>query len=472
MTRSVKLRKQGNDLYKQLSRGGFCSTITKSKLRQAYDLYTQALHASDTPNERASASKNLGMLHLLWCKTNLNGHLASSQAAPPQPHDGSLPRLTSKQLSPCRHHLLESIINLLQAKDHGANTQPQQWLDNVDLAITGIVEWATEQQSALFSYTSRSPLLQYVCQALENASPLTGPASATLLAYKNHADALFKEALTLKLSDESMDNYNTCQGLLQDSSFSLRKAAAAIPAMSEQEESLRVEVERLEESVNVHICICKAMQEIALGDKALSQGVVEEEEIDMEKVKDALDHYRQASQATRELDMETEAIAMSKIGKVYSDVYKMEETAHKYHYQATKLALTVMSPSILRAEWYKYSSRKVSQHQEKVAAEERQQQEKDRRPVLERIKEKVDTLTKEARKSSESLLKFLYAQHPHPDLRRNVVPILEDKKKVKSALKRALLHYHPDNNMQFGEEWKVLCEEICMFLNKKYENFK
>lgn len=459
MAHSEKLRKQGNELYKQISDGGFCLTIRRVKLQRALQLYTQALNASSTRDEKASSCKNLGMLHLLWCKSEINEQLLNG-----------LPSLTSKHLSLCKSHIYETIIFLLQAKEHAVNTKPQNWLHHLELAITNVVIWATEQ-SALLSNISHSPLLQYVCQAFENASPLSSPA-ATVLAYKNYTDVLFKEAIALKLPDESMD-YKGCHSLLHACSLPLRKATS-IRVTTDEERSLQEEMKGLEESLNVHICICEAMQAIALGDKALSKGVLHEEDMDMESVKGALDHYRQASLATRELDMETEAIAMSKIGGVYANILKMEEAAHKYYFQATKLALTVMSPRIMRADWYKASVWKVKEHQEKVASEERAKGEKDRRPVLERMKEKLATLSKEAGKGAESFLKFLYEKHPHPNLERNrVVPNLNgDKDKMKAALKKAILHYHPDTNTQFGEDWKVLCEEICKHLNVKYENIK
>lgn len=401
------------------------------------------------------------MLNWLWCKVELNEQLVRTQ------HNSRLNPLSTAHVAVCKFYLLEALRFLLQAKEHGGKAKPQLWIDQLDRVLISVVEWATEKSSLLS--ISHSPLLQYLCEAFDKASPVTSPAG--ILAYKNHAEALFKEGLTQKISDDTMD-YKACLSFLHDCSVPLRKASAYPAGTQEDMKSLRQEVQGLQESVYVQQCICQAMQAITLGDEVLSEALTEEEGIDMEGVKDSLDHYRGASLATRELDMETEGIAMSRIGKVYSEVLKLHEAAHKYHFQAARLALTVMSPSIARAEWYKYSLEKVQVHQEKVAAEEREEHEKNREPILQKLKPKLAMLSKEAVKSAESFLKYLYTEHPHPDLNRNVVPILGTKEKVKASLKKAILHYHPDSNASFGAEWKVMCEEICKHLNLKYTCFK
>jgi hypothetical protein len=43
---------------------------------------------------------------------------------------------------------------------------------------------------------------------------------------------------------------------------------------------------------------------------------------------------------------------------------------------------------------------------------------------------------------------------------------------VKSFLMKAITHYHPDRQVPFGLEWKVLCGEITKYLNVRYMGFK
>ncbi|KAI5084136.1 hypothetical protein GOP47_0000305 [Adiantum capillus-veneris] len=458
---SARLRAEGNVLYKQALEGGFCITIKRSKLARALQLYKEALNASLSDDEVASAYKNLGMLQWLFCKVELNEQLLQ----PRHGQDGQLHITNAKHLSVCKIYLFNVVESLSRAKEHGAKAKPQPWLYQLENVMNNIVEWASEQTSLLS--VSHSPLLQYVSQAFDS----TGiPIKVKLRAYKSYADALFKEALCMTLPDKSLDHKGS-QSLLHDCCVPLRKAASC--SVTEQAEKVLLhEIQELQESVNVHLAICEAMQAIALGDICISEALLDEEEMDMEKVKDALDCYRHASAATRELDMETEAMAISRIGRMYANVLKLPKEAHKYHFQALRLALTVMSPSIARTEWYQYCLDQVKAHQERVAAEEEEKHEKGRQPAMQRLKDETQALNREASKGAEAFLKHVYEAHPHPDLNRNVVPLLGSKDKVKASLKKALLHYHPDNNVKHGEDWKVFCEEICKHLNYIYAMYK
>ncbi|MCO5614308.1 hypothetical protein L7F22_068586 [Adiantum nelumboides] len=86
-------------------------------------------------------------------------------------------------------------------------------------------------------------------------------------------------------------DYKRCQSLLHLCLVPLRKATLICSDAEEQGKALLHEVQELEGSVNVHLCICEAMQAIALGDKYLSEAPMDSEELDMEKVKDSLDCY-------------------------------------------------------------------------------------------------------------------------------------------------------------------------------------
>ena len=97
---------------------------------------------------------------------------------------------------------------------------------------------------------------------------------------------------------------------------------------------------------------------------------------------------------------------------------------------------------------------------------------KSREPILQRLKTKIDKLSEAANESAESFLKFVFDEFPHPKLKRKLIPKLDTKENVKQSLKKAILHYHPDKNEVHGEDWKVLCDEICKHLSRKYETFK
>ncbi|KAH7439815.1 hypothetical protein KP509_04G077600 [Ceratopteris richardii] len=372
-----------------------------------------------------------------------------------------------EDLSRSKLHLVRAVDAISKAMKDGAELKPPAWLDGLRNVLKDMIEWASEQTSVLS--LSRSPLLQYVACAFDDADM---PSKLKLLAYRTYIDTLFKEALCMRQTDGNTDHV-ACLSLLHDCNLYLTKAwSSFIIDPDEDRKCLQTEIQDLRGSVNVHICISEAMKYIALGDICLFSAVMDEESMDMEKVKDAMDFYRQASLATRELDMESEAVAMSRIGKVYSDLLSLPEKAHKYYYQAVRLALTVMSPSIERSDWYIYSVQKVKLHQEAVVAKENNEHERDRASAMERLQEKVAALKKAEERGSEALLKHVYDQHPHPNLERNIFPRVSTPSEIKVSLKKAIQHYHPDSNGQHGEDWKVLCEEITKCLNCRYASFK
>lgn len=69
-------------------------------------------------------------------------------------------------------------------------------------------------------------------------------------------------------------------------------------------------------------------------------------------------------------------------------------------------------------------------------------------------------LDKEGRNEIYSFLKYIYANHPNTDPKKQrgdlLKPPIKDSKEV---VRKAMFHYHPDVNGQHGEEWQVLCEE-------------
>ncbi|KAH7439813.1 hypothetical protein KP509_04G077500 [Ceratopteris richardii] len=461
-SRSANLRERGNVLYRQALQPGLCVPVQRSRLLKALESYEAALAASLTAEDRASCHKNIGMLQWALCKSEMN-HLLQHAL---NRGEGKV-HVRREDVSRCKVLIVNAVDAISKALKHGAEPKPAAWLDGLKHVLKQMIEWASEQTSVLS--LSHSPLLQYVTCAFEDAVDI--PAKLKLLAYTTYVDALFKEALCKRLTDGTADHL-ACLSLLHDCEMHLARASSYfIVDPDEERKSLQKQIQDLECSVKVHICISEAMKSIGLGDICLSSALLDEEDIDMEKVKDALDYYRYASLATRDLDMEAEAIAMSRIGKVYSRVLALPEKAHQYFYQAVRLALTVMSPSIARSDWYKYSLEEVKAHQEAVANNERNKHERDRASAMKRLQETVAALKEAEKRGAEALLKHVYEQHPHPVLQRNVVPRLSTPEEVKASLKSAILHYHPDRNGQQGEDWKVLCEEITKCLNCRYAVF-
>lgn len=158
---------------------------------------------------------------------------------------------------------------------------------------------------------------------------------------------------------------------------------------------------------------------------------------------------------------------MSKLGHVFAEVIKDSIRASKAHYQATKLARTMMSPRISRSNWYKYSSAKHAEHQDQVRRNEERQHEEKRAPTKKKLQEEIRKLDLEAKKGGRKFLEYIYQNHPNPDPKKTPGDMLTERVLSKEMLGKAISHYHPDTNVLHGEEWQVLCEEISKILNNK-----
>ncbi|KAH7439243.1 hypothetical protein KP509_04G051900 [Ceratopteris richardii] len=457
-SRSTNLRERGNILYRQVLEGGFCTAIRITKLEHARRLYQNALVLSLTAEEKASCHKNLGMLEWFHCKFELT-HLL----------EGTLSdTLSIKDLSVCKVHLVEAVKSLSDALKHGAQCKSRIWIDHLENILRSIIEWAAEQ-SALVSIC-RSTFLQCVINTFEICDL---PTNTRLLAYRKYLDVLLQEALRERLQNGRI-NHNVRQSLLQDCLEMTRKAfscSAKGSDLDDEGRSLLDEIQGIHDSVSVEMCICDAMQAVALGDKCVSEVSKDGCCNDREKIKDALDHYRQALLLTREKDVESEAMAVSRLGKVYSGVLGSPDEGYRYHSQAVQLATRVMSPSVEMADWYKYSLDEVNAYHEKARPDRMGRPNKESR-ASRALQENVAALDKAAERGVKDLLKHVYQEHTHPDPKRNAIWRFESNASVKASLKRAILHYHPDSNVVYGDVWKKLCEEISKRLNRHYAVFK
>jgi actin-related protein len=84
-----------------------------------------------------------------------------------------------------------------------------------------------------------------------------------------------------------------------------------------------------------------------------------------------------------------------------------------------------------------------------------------------------DTLDKikEADSSTTNLLEFLYENHaPKKDTHKLDKELMESN--LKKTVSLAMLHYAGDKNQSYGDEWRVLCEEISKTLGVHFNKIK
>ncbi|KAG0601285.1 hypothetical protein M758_11G099000 [Ceratodon purpureus] len=442
-----KLREKGNALYRQLAGPQvYAAPLRRMKCTQAEKYYQEALAQSRTRADRASCLKNLGMLHILWTRLEL----VDTAIVDDEPSFVYAPHLAyaKKKAAAAVGPLVEAL--------HSGEGKPQQWLRHLQDHLVGFVEWAPR------------PLLRSLCEEFDLAlGKRTVRCKAAVVAHLRFAEKQFGQGV---LNLES-HNFTGCISIMNDCMQLLRKAASL---EAERDSDEYISITEMQERAETQIFVCESMQACASGDQVLMRALFDEEEVNLELAFEAIDLYRSAVLLTRERDIEGEAVAMSKLGKVYSEVIKDPERASKAHYQATKLALTVMSPRIARSDWYRYSSAKHAEHQEEVRRTEEREHEEKVAPTKKKLEEEIRSLDLEAKKEGRHFLDYIYQNHPNPDPKKTPGDMLKAENRVltKEMLRKAISHYHPDANVVYGEEWQVLCEEISKILNLKYEYFK
>ena len=79
----------------------------------------------------------------------------------------------------------------------------------------------------------------------------------------------------------------------------------------------------------------------SLGDNLLDNVLNMQECLNMDMVWDVVDWYKQAIILTRENDVEMEAIALSRLGRVYDKILKMKSKASECFKRAIQLAMSL-----------------------------------------------------------------------------------------------------------------------------------
>jgi hypothetical protein len=193
--------------------------------------------------------------------------------------------------------------------------------------------------------------------------------------------------------------------------------------------------------------------------------------LDMELMWTVTDKYREACLLTRGSDLETEAIATSRLGKLYNAVFKLPTRGNDLCIRAVAIAHAMYPRQFTMHAWYRECVASIEAYRRANEAAMEAERAKDRAPFLDELKAELAAIEKASQKSAVDLVKHLYTTHPpkHP---LHVMGSTETAV-MKKTLQQAILHYHPDKQLaDHGRKWFVLCEEITKTLTNKYEYFK
>ncbi|KAK3715935.1 hypothetical protein QZH41_005274 [Actinostola sp. cb2023] len=277
------------------------------------------------------------------------------------------------------------------------------------------------------------------------------------------------------------NDFSRCLSRMKDCYYPIEEAKR-LSGKSEDEES---EINVIQKDVYYTTCTAESIQAREMGSQLLDIAVKEEEVLDVEAIWDVIDWYTRAAILARELDLEQEAIALSRLGFVYNKVLKLKQRSKLYYKKSFELAESMKPRVFTMHDWYKHcvSTLQEFQMEERMWDESEKQKERDKK--LEELKEEIADL-KLHNKGKTSFLAYVYKtfppknpkfKKPEDDEMKKWEKIENDPSKAKELgkiLLKGLTAYHPDkvDTEKHGEKWKTLSEEITKMLTAHYETTK
>ncbi|XP_060065099.1 uncharacterized protein LOC132545430 [Ylistrum balloti] len=441
---SVKLRKEGNNVYTSV-REGLCNSIRFQRFNKAAECYRRAFQAAEEKAEMISAAKNLAMASWRLAKVEIELSMKAAN--------------TTRYYKEAFKHFSYTYLN-------GISCYTLDWTAKLCASINDCWQDFSCLMNDHFDLEARIDQYYLVLEAVE-IDYVRGNF------YLNLARFYFRNGVT------AIENKNYQRGLSEMRNCSMPIHEARKYCLDKK--NVGKECGILEDDVIMHECTADAMQAIAIGDNLFKQAIEQTDDVNMDMIWDVVDWYKVAVLRTRErTEKEQEAIATSRLGRLYEKVLKMKEKAKDYMMRSVQLAHS-MQPRVFTSEdWFKEASAIVKKYQDEKVAEEDAEWKKQREEIKKEMTEQLEDLKKADKKGDLELLAYIYKNFPpkNPLYKDSFVmpsdPSEIDLAKKKKWYQQAVVNYHPDraNEKENGLQWKVLTEEITKIINCRYNRQK
>ncbi|XP_041458958.1 uncharacterized protein LOC121410748 isoform X2 [Lytechinus variegatus] len=429
---SEQQRERGNTFYKSAT-DNYGPTIRLLRLDNALMCYRNALDWKTNDDEEVSAMKNIG--------------LASWKLATTYLESSPIREVTNirKNYKEALKYLGMSHVNRFCKSLSWGLKLEESWENCLKETTDWLATLETKDRIAGFS-----ELLSFVpdCRLKANG-------------YVQYATLLFHEGVTAWQDGE----YKDCYRYMKECYFPIQEAER----LSCQDLFIKTEVAILREDVYLHTCIAESVIARVSGDELLHEDLNEQETINTDAIWTVIDFYKQAAMLCRDKDLEQEAIAYSRLGRVYGKVLKASSRGKDYYKKAIQLALSMTPRTFHDVDWFKESTEFVNEFQRRLNKDE--EEDKDKEAALKEMKEDVDKLSKMASEMCNvDFIKEIYKTWPP----RAPGAKLDENLATKKLLLKAISHYHPDkvDKEVHGNKWFYFSEEITKHLNIKYGNHK
>jgi len=173
-------------------------------------------------------------------------------------------------------------------------------------------------------------------------------------------------------------------------------------------------------------CHVQAVARLQRGDEFLQSAQDEIEGANMmEFTYLAMDEFRGAVLSAKEVDVETEAAALSRLGRCFTKMLKQEARGKNCYQQSVVLGLTMQPRVMDGVAWFKEATAAVKAFQDRLAETDADYQERKKAPFKEALKEEIAAIKNASEKGVKTLLDHVYKMHPP----RNPKDVREKKKK-------------------------------------------
>ncbi|KAK6169075.1 hypothetical protein SNE40_020196 [Patella caerulea] len=433
---SVSWRNQGNGFYKKVV-DGIAPVVAIKNLQDAMNAYYRAENCAETDDERASAQKNYGMAAFKMAQVSS----------------------ASDDTSQVEFYYKQAMKYFSNAEKYGRRDKSSDWL--LGLQTMSLQCWMSIQDTITGDLEDH---IKKYHMYVEN-----------ILGGDNKATAYYKLTefyLNLAAQRVFEKDFRTALSLLKDCYFPVCEGIRFA-----QTKSVTESIENLQEDVRIQTCVAESLQALNIADDLFVVVVSEEENVNFDVVWDIIDWYRKAINLTHGNDIEMEAIAHGRIGKIYDKILKLKDRARLYYTQCIELANTLIPRTVYEEEWYRLATNTLQRYQQEDLLKEEERRREERQGIKDKLKDKLDEMNKKFADSSKAdFLRYVYKTFPPKNKKHTLgeIPKQPEINDLKKLYQRAVVHYHPDkiDVSVHGMEWKVMSEEIVKVLTSHYEYFK
>ncbi|KAK3879671.1 hypothetical protein Pcinc_015779 [Petrolisthes cinctipes] len=434
MSLSQQYREEGNHILSTAGKN-LSPVVWEGRVTSALAKYNAALTTATNKHDKASAAKNYAV--------------GSRKLA-----DFHNTRMVTKNMKLILYHFGEAIKHYCKAYKEGRGRKSSPWLKDIKSKLSTVLQESYDFAKDEDLGHGRICILDKMLEAIEYDN-FRGEC------YIEIGQVYFKSAV-LALDKK---NFRDSLSLLKECYRPVEEAKKY--GSRSGNKYVLFEVEVIEKDVFLQTCIAESIQARVIGDDMLAKALKDYENLPMSLIWEVMDWYKKSTLLAREQDIEVEAVAYAKIGKVYHRVLKMTSMGKMNYKKSLEMVATLHPRTFNTEEWYKECASGLAEIQKDSVLEEEKRKDEERKKIIKCLKNELEEL--DTHKDTVDLLKFVYKRFPPKNPKHVLVEGYD--KNMRKTLCVAIQHYHPDkiDAEVHGFKWKVMSEEITKRLTNKYE---